>query len=118
MIQIYGIKNCDTIKKTLNWFKQQAVPFDFVDYKKSPPPESLIQAWLSDGVDWETLINKRGTTWRKLPEPDRADLNPERAVALMVANPSLIKRPVVTHKGQILVGYNETAFEALITLDN
>lgn len=117
MIQIYGIKNCDTIKKTLNWFDQQGVTYDFIDYKKSPPTVDQIKAWLPH-VGWEALLNKRGTTWRKLPESDKADLNRDSALELMVANPSLIKRPVVTQMGLVTVGYNETAFKELIALDS
>lgn len=118
MIQIYGIKNCDTIKKTRAWFEQQGVQFDFIDYKKAPPTAELINAWLSAGATWESLVNKRGTTWRKLSDTDKADLNAERAVALMVANPSLIKRPVVTHLDRVTVGYSESLFNEVIALDN
>jgi Spx/MgsR family transcriptional regulator len=117
MIQIYGIKNCDTIKKTLNWFEQQGARYDFIDYKKSPPTAEQIQAWLPH-VGWEALVNKRGTTWRRLPDADKADLTLERAIELMVAHPSLIKRPVVTQQGLVTVGYNEAAFKELLALQD
>jgi Spx/MgsR family transcriptional regulator len=115
MIRIYGIRNCDTIKKTLNWFASRQLDVDFVDYKKTPPDESLLRSWLTQ-LDWEQLVNKRGTTWRKLPEEQREGITEASAIELMIANPSLIKRPVLDHDGTLSVGYDEHHFSDRVAL--
>ncbi|GGX61470.1 arsenate reductase [Saccharospirillum salsuginis] len=116
MIRIYGIRNCDTIKKTLAWFDQQGADYEFIDYKKTPPTEDLLRSWFPH-VGWENLINKRGTTWRNIDDGRKEKLNPERAIQLMIAEPSIIKRPVVEHGGLVSVGYNEQAFRDLLSLE-
>ncbi|WP_028670177.1 Spx/MgsR family RNA polymerase-binding regulatory protein [Saccharospirillum impatiens] len=113
MIRIYGIRNCDTIKKTLAWFAGQPVDIDFIDYKKTPPNEPLLRTWLTQ-LDWEQLVNKRGTTWRKLPQDLRDTLTEEGAIKQMIDNPSLIKRPLVDHDGTVSVGYDEPHFAHLV----
>jgi len=116
MIRIYGIRNCDTIKKTLAWFNDQGADYEFIDYKKTPPTEDLLRAWFPH-VGWESLINKGGTTWRNIEASRKADLTPEKAIELMIENPSVIKRPVVEQRGLAAVGYNEQAFKDLLSLD-
>lgn len=116
MIRIYGIRNCDTIKKTLAWFDQEGADYEFIDYKKSPPTEALLRSWIPH-VGWENLINKRGTTWRKLDSERQDKLNLERGLELMIEYPSIIKRPVVEHGGLVSIGYNEQAFRDLLSLE-
>jgi Spx/MgsR family transcriptional regulator len=113
MIKIYGIKNCDTLKKTLKWFDAKSVDYQFIDYKKEAPNEALAQQFLA-AHSWETVINKRGTTWRKLGDDVKNTMTEDKAVELMQTQPSIIKRPIVVSNGTILVGFDEAAFEKLI----
>lgn len=105
MTALYGIPNCDTMKKTRAWLAGHAVAYQFHDYKKSPPSQALLQAWIAQ-VGWEVLLNKRGTTWRKLPQELKDNVDEVRAIELMLANPSLIKRPVLDIAGNIHVGFD------------
>jgi arsenate reductase len=104
MTILYGIPNCDTVKKARAWLDAAGVAYAFHDYKKAGVPEDRLRAWL-DRLGWETLLNRAGTTFRKLPEADKADLDAARATALMLAHPSLIKRPVIERGDTLLVGF-------------
>jgi arsenate reductase len=107
---IYGIPNCDTVKKTLDWFKKNKIDYKFHDYKKSGITKSKLEAW-SKKVGWEVLLNKKGTTWRKLtPEEQEKVTNQSAAIKVMMENNSIIKRPVVEAGEKLLVGFNETDF--------
>ena len=112
MTKIYGIKNCDTMKRAIAWLKQHAIEHEFHDYKKAGISVESLKAW-SDQVGWEKLLNTRGTTWRKLPEDQRRDMNETKALQLMNQHPSLIKRPVIDHSESLLVGFDDTAYERL-----
>jgi arsenate reductase len=101
---IYGIKNCDTMKKAFAWLDGHRVAYEFHDYKAKGIDAAKLKAW-SKAVGWETLLNTRGTTWRKLSPAQQANVDEAKAIRLMVENPSLIKRPVLEHGGQILVGF-------------
>src|SRR3954454_10183769 len=101
---IYGIKNCDTMKKARAWLDSHGVGYDFHDYKTHGIAKEKLKAW-SDKAGWETLLNRAGTTFRKLPEADRQGLNERKALALMLAQPSMIKRPVLESGGMLLVGF-------------
>lgn len=103
-LTVHGIPNCDTIKKARKWLEAQGVAHDFRDYKKTPPGANELADWAAV-LGWEKLLNKAGTTFRKLPEADKADLDEARAIQLMLANPSMIKRPVVTGGRETLVGF-------------
>jgi arsenate reductase len=103
-IVVHGIPNCDTVKKARTWLDEQGVAYDFRDYKKVPPTEAELADWAAS-VGWEALLNKAGTTFRKLPDEDKADIDGPKASRLMVANPSTIKRPVVTGVEKPLVGF-------------
>ena len=103
-IQLFGIPNCDTVKKARTWLEAQGIDYHFHDYKKHGADPQRLAAW-SDMAGWEALLNKRGTTFRKLADADRADIDREKAIALMAPHPSLIKRPVVEHPGGVLVGF-------------
>ena len=105
-----GIPNCDTIKKARTWLDAQGVAFDFHDYKKAGIGAEKLNAW-TDVVGWEVLLNKAGTTFRKLPDADKADITRDKAIALMVEHPSLIKRPVLEYPGGVLVGFKPDVYD-------
>jgi arsenate reductase len=101
---IYGIKNCDTMKKARAWLDSHGVAYGFHDYKTEGIAKDKLKRW-SDEVGWETLLNRAGTTFRKLPDGDKQDLNERKALALMLAQPSMIKRPVLEIGTKLLVGF-------------
>lgn len=101
---IYGIRNCDTMKKARAFLDAKGVAYDFHDYKTAGIEPAKLKAWAKD-VGWEKLLNKAGTTFRKLPEVDREGLTEAKALALMAAQPSMIKRPVLEAHGRLLVGF-------------
>jgi arsenate reductase len=106
---IYGIKNCDTMKKARAWLDGHGVAYDFHDYKTAGIGKDTLKKW-SDEVGWETLLNRAGTTFRKLPDADKEGLNERKAVALMLAQPSMIKRPVLDVGGKLLVGFKPEVY--------
>jgi len=110
-ITLYGIPNCDTVKKARKWLDAQGIAYAFHDYKKQGADAGKIAGWV-DQAGWEKVLNRAGTTFRKLPEADREGLDAAKAVKLMAANPSCIKRPVVEHKGGLLVGFKQDEWEA------
>jgi arsenate reductase len=103
-ITIYGIKNCDTMKKARAWLDGHGVGYDFHDYKIAGIAKEKLKQW-SEELGWETLLNRSGTTFRKLPDADKAGLNEKKALALMQAQPSMIRRPVLDLGGKLLVGF-------------
>jgi arsenate reductase (glutaredoxin) len=104
-ITIYGIKNCDTIKKARAWLEKHGVDYAFHDYKAAGIDRAHLEKWVKK-TGWETLLNRAGTTFRKLPDADKAGLNERKAIALMLEYPSAIKRPVLElGGGKILVGF-------------
>ncbi len=104
-ITIYGIKNCDTMKKARAWLDARGVKYSFHDYKTAGVERERLEQWCRK-VGWETLLNRSGTTFRKLPDNDKNDLNANKAMALMLAQPSMIKRPVLDlGGGKLLVGF-------------
>ena len=104
-MKIYGIKNCDTVKKARKWLDEKGVPYEFHDFKKDGLDDTLLSR-LEQSVGWETLLNRRGTTWRKLPEDVRDTIDAQSAHDIMLENPSIIKRPVVEHEGSVSVGFS------------
>jgi arsenate reductase len=111
-VKVYGIKACDTMKKARTWLESHAVAYDFHDYKTAGIDRDRLQAW-ADQVGWELLLNRSGTTFRKLPEADRADLTQAKAIALMLAQPSMIKRPVLDVDGRLTVGFRPESYAAV-----
>jgi arsenate reductase (glutaredoxin) len=103
-ITIYGIKNCDTMKKARAWLDSHGLTYDFHDYKTAGIAKDKLERW-SEELGWETLLNRSGTTFRKLPDADREELNEKKALALMLAQPSMIKRPVLDLDGKLVVGF-------------
>ena len=112
-IAIYGIRNCDTIKKARAWLDGHDVPYTFHDYKQEGVEPARLQRWI-DAVGWETLLNKAGTTFRGLPHTDKADVDADKAAVLMQAHPSLVKRPVLEHAGGLLVGFKPDIYAAAL----
>lgn len=108
---LYGIPNCDTVKKARVWLDQHGVAYAFHDYKKAGIDRARLQDWVA-AHGWQTVLNRAGTTFRALPEADKADLTAERAIALMLAQPSMIKRPVLDLGGRTLVGFRPELYEA------
>lgn len=111
MIHLYGIPNCDTVKKARGWLDAQGIVCMFHDYKQEGVDPARLALW-ADTLGWEALLNRRGTTFRKLPDADKADIDRAKALALMAAHPSLIKRPIVEHAGGILAGFSEGEWAA------
>ncbi len=109
-VTIYGIKNCDTMKKARAWLDSRRVAYRFHDYKSQGIAREVLTAW-SEAVGWETLLNRAGTTFRALPDRDKDGLTEEKAIALMLAQPSMIKRPVLDHGGRLLVGFKPYRYE-------
>lgn len=110
-IVLHGIPNCDTVKKARTWLDGKGVAYQFHDYEKQGVDAAALKAWVKE-AGWEKLLNRAGTTFRKLPEEERADLNEAKAIAIMLANPSTIKRPVVTGQGAIIVGFKADEWDA------
>jgi arsenate reductase (glutaredoxin) len=113
MITIYGIKNCDTMKKARTWLDARKVAYQFHDYKISGIEKKRLEQWTSQ-LGWEALLNRAGTTFRKLPETERLDLTENKAIALMLAKPSMIKRPILEIDGVIAAGFRPEQYEKLL----
>lgn len=113
MITVYGIPNCDTVKKARVWLAEKGVYFAFHDYKKSGIDAPRVARWC-DAAGWEKVLNRAGTTFKKLPDADKVDLDQDKAVALMVSQPSMIKRPIVEHPGGLLVGFKPDEWSAYL----
>ena len=112
-ITLYGIKNCDTMKKARDWLASHGVHYEFHDYKAAGIDPGVLTRWCGE-VGWETLLNRAGTTFRKLPEAQRQGLNERKAVSLMVAQPSMIKRPVLEYGKRLLVGFKPERYEQIV----
>jgi arsenate reductase len=108
-VTIYGIKNCDTMKKARAWLEAHAVPYVFHDYKVRGIDHDTLQAW-ARLVGWETLLNRAGTTYRKLSDASKAHLDQSKAIALMLAQPSMIKRPVLKTGDRLIVGFSPETY--------
>ena len=113
-IHFYGIPNCDTVKKARKWLEAKGLDYTFHDYKKEGADPVKVERWIgAEGV--ETVLNTRGTTWRKLPGDQKARADDAIGAAqLLVANPSMIKRPVIEHDGGLLIGFRESDWEAAL----
>ena len=111
-IHVYGIPNCDTVKKARKWLETQEIDYTFHDYKKAGIDRAHLERWC-DAAGWDKVLNRAGMTFRKLPEADKADLTREKAIELMLAQPSMIKRPVLEKDGAITLGFKPESYEAL-----
>lgn len=113
-ITIYGIKNCDTMKKAFAFLDKAKVDYEFHDYKKAGVDRALLERW-SKKLGWETLLNRAGMTFRKLPDKEKEGLNEGKAMKLMLAQPSMIKRPVLDlGGGKLLVGFKADDYKAVL----
>jgi arsenate reductase len=111
-VRIYGIRNCDTMKKAFAWLESHRIAYDFHDYKKAGVPPGKLEAWAAK-VGWERLVNSRGPTWRKIPDAQKTGLDRAKALALLQKNTSAIKRPIVEAGGRLLVGFDPGEFAKL-----
>ncbi len=112
-ITFYGIPNCDTVKKARVWLDGRGIAYVFHDYKKQGADAARIAGWVK-AAGWEKVLNRAGTTYKKLPDADKQGLDAARAVAVMADNPSCIKRPVLEHPGGLLVGFRPEEWEAAL----
>jgi arsenate reductase len=108
-VTIYGIKNCDTMKKARTWLDDHGVAYAFHDYKAEGIDKASLERWAKE-VGWEILLNRAGTTFRKLPDAQRENVTEKKAIALMLEQPSMIKRPVLDVGGKLLVGFKPDAY--------
>ena len=111
---MYGIKACDTMKKARDWLAGQGVAYAFHDYKASGLHRDALERWCAQ-AGWETVLNRAGTTFKKLPEADKAGLDAAKAVALMLAQPSMIKRPVLEGDGRLIIGFKPDIYAKAFT---
>ena len=110
MTAIYGIKNCDTMKKAFTWLDKHKVEYSFHDYKKEGIDRARLEKWVK-AQGWEVLLNRAGTTFKKLPDQDKESITEKKAIALMLAQPSMIKRPVIEKGAKLLVGFKPEDYE-------
>lgn len=110
MIKIYGIPNCDTMKKARTWLDAHKVAHEFHDYKKHGIDRARLEAWV-ESLGWETVLNRAGTTFKKLPDADRENLTAKKAIALMLAQPSMIKRPIIEKGVKRIAGFKPDIYE-------
>lgn len=107
---LYGIPNCDTIRKARRWLEDHQLDYQFHDYRKQGVSKSLLQGWIKK-AGWEALVNRRGMTWRKLPDEVREKIDQTRAIELMLEHPALIKRPVLVTENDLLIGFDEKNYQ-------
>ncbi|MDH5352943.1 MAG: ArsC family reductase [Gammaproteobacteria bacterium] len=111
-VTIYGIANCDTIKKAKNWLDKEGVEYVFHDYRKQGLNIDQLEAWVGE-LGWESLLNKRGTTWRKLPDEVKGNVDRASAIKIMLENPSIIKRPLLDKNNQLATGFSDSLYREL-----
>lgn len=112
---MYGIPNCDTVKKSRDWLSAYGVAFDFHDYKKAGVERDRLKQWV-DEHGWEVVLNRAGTTFKKLPDADKANLDAAKAIDLMLAQPSMIKRPILDLGDRRIVGFKPEVYEAALSV--
>ncbi|MGB1464724.1 MAG: ArsC family reductase [Alcanivorax nanhaiticus] len=112
-LTIFGIKNCDTMKKAMKWLDDNGVAYHFHDYKKEGVPEASLKQWL-DALGWDIVINKRGTTWRKLDDDTKNTMDAAKAVTVALENPSIIKRPILQNDKILTAGFKANEWQALL----
>lgn len=115
MITVYGIKNCDSVKKACNWLREHELEYQFYDLRNEGIDKRTVQQWI-DQVGWERVLNKRGTTWRNLDSDQQQRVNQSNVVALLQTNPTLIKRPVLDVDGIISIGFSTESYQQIFTI--
>ncbi|AVO44506.1 arsenate reductase [Phreatobacter cathodiphilus] len=113
-VTIYGITTCDTVRKARTWLDQKGITYHFHDFRKDGLDAARLGGWL-DGLGWETVLNRAGTSFRALPEAERTGLDRDKAAALILANPTLVKRPVLDADGRVTVGFKPDTYAALFS---
>ncbi|MFS0773650.1 arsenate reductase [Sphingomonas sp. 1P08PE] len=111
-VQLFGIRSCDTMRKAMAWLEAAGVSYAFHDYKKEGADADMVRGWV-DRLGWEAVLNRAGTTFRKLPEAERTGLDADRAVALMLAQPSMIRRPMLVHGAVLEAGFKPDRYAAI-----
>ena len=114
MVHLYGIPNCDTMKKARKWLDDHGVAYDFHDYKKLGIDEQMLRGWIKQ-VGWETLLNRRGMMWRRVPQDVKAGIDQDSAIRLMLETPSIIKRPVLDTGDALHVGFSDDDYSRLFS---
>jgi len=114
MLTIYGIRQCDTVRKALKWLEERGIDHQFHDYRKQGLDPAKLEGWMNR-FGWEAIINRRGTTWRRLPEPVRAAMSQTAAIGAACDNPSLIRRPIAENGDTVLLGFDEDAWTEALT---
>ncbi len=112
MLTLYGIKNCDTVKKARRWLEDHGIEYEFHDFRQDGLEKKLLSSWVDD-LGWESVLNKRSTSWRNLSEKDKNITTDAQAIKLLLANPTLIKRPITQDRNTLLVGFKEAEFKKL-----
>ncbi len=105
MLRVFGIRRCDTMSRAMAWLNEQQIEFHLHDYKKDGVPADRLAGWIAR-AGWQAVVNTRGTTFRKLPPEQTSDLDDTRALALLTENPSAIRRPIIEHAGELLIGFD------------
>jgi len=113
MIEIYGIPNCDTMKKARKWLEAHGIEYRFHDFKKEGIDPELLHNWVAK-AGWETLLNRRGMMWRKLPQEVRDNIDEKSAIQIMLETPTIIKRPVLVNDDDLLVGFSDQVYDKLL----
>ena len=113
MITLYGIKNCDTIRKARRWLAEHGIEYRFHDFRGDGISEAMLAPWIGE-LGWEQLLNRRGTTWRRLPETERNSINRDSAMRIMLAQPAIIRRPVLDTGKTRHIGFSDEAYTALL----
>jgi arsenate reductase len=111
-VTLYGIANCDTIKKAKVWLQDHQIDFEFHDYRKQGLDADLLQTWVSD-IGWEALLNRRGTTWRQLAPEVKDNIDSNSAIEVMLANPAIIKRPLLVTNNQRYLGFSDDQYSQI-----
>ena len=115
MITLYGIANCDTIRRARRWLAAKQIAFDFHDYRKQGLPPELLEA-MAGTLGWEAMLNRRGTTWRALPDEVRDHIDRDSALRIMLDNPAVIKRPILAHGGDLHLGFSDAQYREIFGL--
>ena len=115
MTTLFGIENCDTVKRAKQWLDKHDIDYTFHDFRKDGIEEEQLAAWVKD-LGWETLLNRRSTTWRNLPDKQKINLDEKKAISIMKKQPAIIKRPVIEHEGRVHSGFSEAFYKHLFKL--
>ena len=115
MTTLYGIRNCDTIRKARRWLDENGIDYRFHDVRADGITRAELQHWMQS-LDWEDLLNRRGTTWRKLPEPVRNSINKTTATRIMLDNPAIIKRPVLARGNALHIGFSADSYQSIFRI--